>query len=39
MKRGMDKSTEKALGQILAGVEVKTETEKEVGGKKRVKLR
>lgn len=39
MKRGMDKATEKSLGQILAGVEVKSETEKEVSGKKRVKLR
>lgn len=39
MKRGMDKATEKNLGNILAGVEVRTETEKEVSGKKRVKLR
>lgn len=39
MKRGMDKLTEKGLSQILSGAEVKSELEKDVSGKKRVKLR
>lgn len=39
MKRGMDKATEKELGRILAGESLTTQLEKEVPGKKRVKLR
>jgi ribosomal protein RSM22 (predicted rRNA methylase) len=39
MKRGMDKATEKRVGNILAGAGVKSELDKEVSGKKRIKLR
>ena len=39
MKRGMDKTTEKNLGSILSGVEVKTEVDKVIAGKKRVRPR
>lgn len=39
MKRGMDRTTEKELSQKLSGAEVKSSLEKDVSGKKRVKLR
>ncbi len=39
MKRGMDKTTEKRTGNTLAGVGLSTELEKDISGKKRVKLR
>ncbi len=38
MKRGMEKSTEKAVGRMLSGDGLNTVTEKELPGKKRVKL-
>ena len=38
MKRGMDKATEKSFSSILAGEEVRSTTEKEVSGKKRVTI-
>ncbi len=39
MMRGMDKATEKKIGKMLAGEPLSTELEKDVSGKKRVKLR
>jgi hypothetical protein len=39
MKRGMDKATEKKMGNMLAGSSLSTELEKDISGKKRVKLR
>lgn len=39
MMRGMDKATEKKIGSMLAGEPLSTEVEKDVSGKKRVKLR
>lgn len=39
MKRGMDKVTEKKTGNLLSGEPLSTELDKDVSGKKRVKLR
>jgi ribosomal protein RSM22 (predicted rRNA methylase) len=39
MKRGMDKSTEKEIANLLSGAGLHTEIEKEMPEKKRVKLR
>ncbi len=39
MKRGMDKVTEKRVGNLLSGEPLATELDKDVSGKKRVKLR
>ncbi|MES2527076.1 MAG: small ribosomal subunit Rsm22 family protein [Bdellovibrionota bacterium] len=39
MKRGMDKATEKKTGNLLSGEGLVTELDKDVSGKKRVKLR
>ncbi len=38
MKRGMDKSTEKSLSGVLAGNSLQSEIDKEISGKKRVRL-
>lgn len=38
MKRGMDKATEKQIGNLLSGEGLKTVTEKDMPDKKRVKL-
>ncbi len=39
MMRGMDKATEKKVGSLLSGEPLTTELDKDVSGKKRVKLR
>lgn len=39
MKRGMDKATQKRLDGFLSGQSLETELEKDVSGKKRVRLR
>lgn len=39
MKRGMEKATEKKVGNLLSGTPLETELDKDVSGKKRVKLK